>query len=263
MDPIVAMAALRRDLERRLSALEQSAGPKQLAFSLRSVREFVHKLQARLGPIEGIGDCRTTTAATTAAVPTTAAAATTAAAMAATGTATAATTAVVTIATATAAAAMVAAVRATAAATAAVTTVADTTTTAADTANNCCDDNCRHWNVQGRFLIGSVRRNSQQSQAHPFWPHTGRSIRKCTLRRWGTQCCNLSTNVHRTFNESIPYHTVSTAPNTKRRIATKITMEKNNSDETTVAATIQESMDGIREKAMRIASIDELETGSV
>ena len=54
MDPIVAMATLRRDWGRRLSALEQSAGPEKLALSLRSVREFVHKLQARLGPIEGI-----------------------------------------------------------------------------------------------------------------------------------------------------------------------------------------------------------------
>ena len=49
-----AMAALRRDLERRLWAVEQSADPEQLALSLRSVREFVHKLQARLGSIEGI-----------------------------------------------------------------------------------------------------------------------------------------------------------------------------------------------------------------
>ena len=39
-------------------------------------------------------------------------------------------------------------------------------------------------------------------------------------------------------------------------------MEENKSDETTVAVTTQESLDGIREKAMRIASIGELETSS-
>ena len=39
-------------------------------------------------------------------------------------------------------------------------------------------------------------------------------------------------------------------------------MEENNGDERTVAVTTQESSDGIREKPMRIASIDELETGS-
>ena len=54
----------------------------------------------------------------------------------------------------------------------------------------------------------------------------------------------------------------STAPNTRRRIATNILLEENKSDETTVAVTTQESLDGIREKAMRIASIDELETDS-
>ena len=54
----------------------------------------------------------------------------------------------------------------------------------------------------------------------------------------------------------------STAPNTRRRIATKTSLEENKSDETTVTVTTQESLDGIREKAMRIASIDELETGS-
>ena len=50
MDPIVAMAAaLGRELERRLSAVEQSA-------SLWSAREFVNKVQARLGTIEGIDE---------------------------------------------------------------------------------------------------------------------------------------------------------------------------------------------------------------
>ena len=38
--------------------------------------------------------------------------------------------------------------------------------------------------------------------------------------------------------------------------------EENESDGKTVAVTTQESLDGIREKAMRIASIDELETSS-
>ena len=54
----------------------------------------------------------------------------------------------------------------------------------------------------------------------------------------------------------------STELNTRRRIATKTSMDEGRSDETTVAVTTQESLDGIREKAMRIASIDELETGS-
>ena len=40
------------------------------------------------------------------------------------------------------------------------------------------------------------------------------------------------------------------------------TLEENKSDETTVAVTTQESFDGVREKAMRIATIDELEEGS-
>ena len=54
----------------------------------------------------------------------------------------------------------------------------------------------------------------------------------------------------------------STAPNTRRRIATKTSLEENESGKTTVAVTTQESLDGIREKATRIASLDELETGS-
>ena len=54
----------------------------------------------------------------------------------------------------------------------------------------------------------------------------------------------------------------STVPNTRRRIGTKTSLEKSKSDEKTVALTTQESSDGTREKAMRIASIDELEKGS-
>ena len=54
----------------------------------------------------------------------------------------------------------------------------------------------------------------------------------------------------------------STAPNSRRRIATKTPLEENKGDETTVAVTTQESLDGIREKAMRIASNDGLETGN-
>ena len=54
----------------------------------------------------------------------------------------------------------------------------------------------------------------------------------------------------------------STAPKTRRRIVTKTSLEENKSDKTTVAVTSQESSDGIREKAIRIPSIDELETGS-
>ena len=41
----------------------------------------------------------------------------------------------------------------------------------------------------------------------------------------------------------------STATNTRRRIVTKTPLEENKSDETTVAVTTQESLDGIREKA--------------
>ena len=52
------------------------------------------------------------------------------------------------------------------------------------------------------------------------------------------------------------------ATNTRRQIVTKTPLEENKSDETTVAVTTQESLDGIREKALRIASIDEKETGS-
>ena len=44
--------------------------------------------------------------------------------------------------------------------------------------------------------------------------------------------------------------------------ATKTSLEESKSDERAVAVTTQESSDGIREKAMRIANIDELETGS-
>ena len=48
----------------------------------------------------------------------------------------------------------------------------------------------------------------------------------------------------------------STAPNTRRRIVTRTPLEENNGDEGTVAVTTQESLDGIREKAMMIASLD-------
>ena len=48
----------------------------------------------------------------------------------------------------------------------------------------------------------------------------------------------------------------STAPNTRRRIVTKTPLEENKGDERTVALTFQESLDGIREKAMRTASLD-------
>ena len=49
----------------------------------------------------------------------------------------------------------------------------------------------------------------------------------------------------------------STVPNTRRRIATKTPLEVNNCDKRTVAVTTQESLDGVREKAMRIPSLDE------
>ena len=54
----------------------------------------------------------------------------------------------------------------------------------------------------------------------------------------------------------------STAPNARRRIVTKTPLEENTGDERAEKVTTQESSDGIREKAMRIASIAELETGS-
>ena len=51
-------------------------------------------------------------------------------------------------------------------------------------------------------------------------------------------------------------------PNTRRRIATRTSLEESKSDERVVAATTQESSDGIRQKVMRIASFDELVGGS-
>ena len=54
----------------------------------------------------------------------------------------------------------------------------------------------------------------------------------------------------------------STAPNTARRVTTKTSSEENSCDKRTVAVTTQESLDGIFEKARRIASIVELEMGS-
>ena len=53
----------------------------------------------------------------------------------------------------------------------------------------------------------------------------------------------------------------SNAQNIRRRIMTK-TMEENKSDERTVAVTTKESSDGIREKATRIARLDELGASS-
>ena len=50
----------------------------------------------------------------------------------------------------------------------------------------------------------------------------------------------------------------STVPNTRRRIVTKTPLEGDQGDERTVAVTTQGSLDGIREKAMRIASLDEM-----
>ena len=48
---------------------------------------------------------------------------------------------------------------------------------------------------------------------------------------------------------------------TRRRLATKTSLEEK-SDETMVAVTSQEPLDGIHEKAMRIASNDEFQTDS-
>ena len=111
-----------------VSRLCSRAGPEHRALSLRSVREFVHKLQARLGPSEGsrrsFSDCRTVVASarlaslvTMTAAVTATNAATTAAAIAAAVLTTAATTATATTVAATA----------TAGTTVAVTTVATST----------------------------------------------------------------------------------------------------------------------------------------
>ena len=54
----------------------------------------------------------------------------------------------------------------------------------------------------------------------------------------------------------------STVPNTRRRIVTETPLEENKSDERTVAVSTQESLDEIREKAMRIASLDEMGASS-
>ena len=54
----------------------------------------------------------------------------------------------------------------------------------------------------------------------------------------------------------------STVPITRRRMATKTLLEEKNSDEKTLAVTTQESLDGIREKAARIASLVELRSGA-
>ena len=60
------------------------------------------------------------------------------------------------------------------------------------------------------------------------------------------------------FEESREEFRSSTVPNARRRIVTKRPLEENKSDERTVAVTIQESLDGIREKAMRSASFDDM-----
>ena len=49
----------------------------------------------------------------------------------------------------------------------------------------------------------------------------------------------------------------SAVPNTRRRITTTTPLEESKIDEISMAVTTQESSDGIREKAMRIASLDE------
>ena len=54
----------------------------------------------------------------------------------------------------------------------------------------------------------------------------------------------------------------STVLNTRRRFVTKTTLEENKGDERKVAVTTQESLDGIREEAKRIASLDGLGTNS-
>ena len=54
----------------------------------------------------------------------------------------------------------------------------------------------------------------------------------------------------------------SVLSNTRRRIVTKTSSEENTRHERTVAVTTQESSDGIREKAVRIARLDELEASS-
>ena len=52
--------------------------------------------------------------------------------------------------------------------------------------------------------------------------------------------------------------TSSTVPHARRRTVTKTPLEQNRGDERTVSVTTQESLDGTSEKAMRIASQDEM-----
>ena len=54
----------------------------------------------------------------------------------------------------------------------------------------------------------------------------------------------------------------STVPNTRRSIVAKRSPEEERGDERTAAVTTQESLDGIHGKAMRIASVVELEVNS-
>ena len=54
----------------------------------------------------------------------------------------------------------------------------------------------------------------------------------------------------------------SIATKDKRRITTNTSLERHDDDKAAVAVTTQESKEGFREMAMRIASIGELETGS-
>ena len=54
----------------------------------------------------------------------------------------------------------------------------------------------------------------------------------------------------------------STVPNTRRRIVTKTPLKENKGDEGTMAVTTQASLDGIREEAIRIASLDEVGASS-
>ena len=55
----------------------------------------------------------------------------------------------------------------------------------------------------------------------------------------------------------------SAVPNTRRRLVTTTPLEENNIGERTVPVSTQQSLDGIREKARRVASLDEMGQAAV
>ena len=70
------------------------------------------------------------------------------------------------------------------------------------------DDNCWHWQVQGSFLVNSVIRDWQQSQAARFGTTRAGALASAHCAGGAPITARLSTNVHCTLNEAIPYHTM-------------------------------------------------------